>query len=83
MQAQTQAADFLCKMGVYMGDKAMEHAQEKLQKAVEMRTACTDPNCGGKGEHVLCPVTRGNLKMKPYLNRGSQSVRNSLFEIAC
>lgn len=27
-----QAADFLCKMGVYEGEKAMEHAFEKLQK---------------------------------------------------
>ena len=70
-------------MGVYTGDKAMENAFKKLEQAVQMRTACTDPNCGGKGEHVLCPVTKGNLKMKPYLNRGSQSVRNSLFEIAC
>ena len=70
-------------MGVYTGEKAMNHAMQKLEKALEMRTECTDPNCGGKGEHVLCPVTRGNLKMKPYLNRGSQSVRNSLFEIAC
>ena len=70
-------------MGVYTGENASKEAFKKLQKAVEMRTSCTDPNCGGKGEHVLCPVTKGNLKMKPYLNRGSQSVRNSLFEIAC
>ena len=70
-------------MGVYTGREATSHAMQKLKKALEMRTACTDPNCGGKGEHVLCPVTKGNLKMKPYLNRGSQSVRNSLFQFDC
>ena len=32
-------------MGVYEGEKAMEHAFEKLQKAVEMRTACEHPIC--------------------------------------
>ena len=79
MQAEIQAADFLCKMGVYMGDKAMENAFKKLEKAVQMRTACTDSNCSGKGEHVLCPVTKGNMKMKPYLHRGNQAVRDSLF----
>ena len=66
-------------MGVYTGDKASNEAFKTLQKAVEMRTACTDPNCGGKGEHVLCPVTKGNMKMKPYLHRGNQAVRDSLF----
>ena len=67
-------------MGVYTGEQAYKVAFRKLEKAVEMRTECTDPNCGGKGEHVLCPVTRGNLKMKPYLNRGNETVRNSLFQ---
>ena len=70
-------------MGVYTGEKAENNAFKKLQKAVEMRTACTDPNCGGKGEHVLCSVTKGNLKMKPYLNRGNDTVRNSLFQFDC
>ena len=69
-------------MGVYMGDKAMENAFKKLEKAVQMRTACTDSNCSGKGEHVLCPVTKGNLKMKPYLKRSTESVCHSLFQIA-
>ena len=70
-------------MGVYTGEFASRHAFQKLEQALQMRTACTDPNCGGKGEHVLCSVTKGNLKMKPYLHRGNQGVRNSLFEIAC
>ena len=69
-------------MGVYTGENASREAFKTLQKALEMRTACTDPNCSGKGEHVLCPATKGNLKMKPYLHRGNQGVRNSLFEIS-
>ena len=70
-------------MGVYTGDKAMCHAMQKLEKALEMRTACPHPNCSGKGEHVLCPVTKGNMKMKPYLHRGNETVRNSFFQFDC
>ena len=70
-------------MGVYTGEQAARQSLQKLEKAVQMRTACTDPNCSGKGEHVLCPVTKGNIKMKPYLHRGNETVRDSLSQFDC
>ena len=70
-------------MGVYTGEKAFKHAFGKLEKAVKMRTICDHASCSGKGEHVLCSVTKGNLKMKPYLNRGNETVRNSFFQFDC
>ena len=66
-------------MGVYTGEFASRHAFQKLEKALQMRTACTDPNCGGKGEHVLCSVTKGAWRFAPFVDWENEKVSESFF----
>lgn len=72
-------ADLLCKMGVYKGQNAQRDAHKYLKKAAEMCKACEHPSCSGKGEHVLCPVTKGAWRFAPFVDWENEKVSESLF----